>query len=65
MNGDEEVLDDVPLVVHDESQIHNGAQAEDEDFQEELRDDHEEVHDDDGQVARLLPQHDVLVVEQF
>ena len=66
LNGDEVVLDDVPLVVHDESQIHNGAQAEDEDFQEELRDDHEEAHDDDdGQVARLLPQHDVLVVEQF
>ena len=51
------VLDDVPL-VHDESRIHNGAQAEGEVLQDELRDDHEAR---DGQVARLLPQHDVLV----
>ena len=51
------VLDDVPL-VHDESRIHNVAQAEGEVLQDELGDDHE-AHD--GQVARLLPQRDVLV----
>ena len=59
LNGDE-VLDDVPL-VHDVSRIHNGVQAVGVVFQEELRRDDHEAHDDDGQVARLLPQHDVLV----